>query len=220
MKVLVIAPHHDDEILGVGGTIARYVAEGHEVSVCVVTTGSREMYSEDIVIQTRCETNKSHDFLGIKKSVYLDYPAAMLEEVKRRELNDSLIKLIQEEKPDEVFIPHRGDMQLDHKLTVDAAMVALRPKYSHRVKRILAYETLSETGWDVPNTTNEFIPNVYIDISMYLERKIEAMEFFKTQLSEFPSARSLGAIEALAKYRGATVNVMAAEAFSLVREIE
>ena len=122
--------------------------------------------------------------------------------------------------PDEVYIPHRGDMQLDHKMIVDACMVALRPKYKHIVKRIYAYETLSETGWDIPNTTNEFIPTVYEDISKTLPIKLKAMELFKVQLGEFPEARSLGAIDALAKFRGSIVNIQAAEAFSLIREIK
>jgi LmbE family N-acetylglucosaminyl deacetylase len=122
--------------------------------------------------------------------------------------------------PDEVYIPHRGDMQLDHQMVVDAAMVALRPKYKHIVKRIYAYETLSETGWNIPNTTNEFIPTVYEDISNTISKKLEAMNIFQSQLAEFPAARSLGAIKALAKYRGATVNVTAAEAFTLIREIK
>ena len=122
--------------------------------------------------------------------------------------------------PDEVYIPHRGDMQLDHKMIADAAMVALRPKYEHVVRRIYAYETLSETGWDVPNTVNEFIPNVYEDVSEFLPKKLEAMGIFKSQTAEFPAARSIGAVEALARYRGASVNVPAAEAFSLIREIK
>ena len=219
MSVLVIAPHHDDEILGVGGTIAKRIAEGQEVFVCVVTTGSSQMYPQTVLQQTRDESIQAHDYLGVAKTFYLDYPAAMLEEAKRSELNASLIDLIQEIKPDEVYIPHRGDMQLDHKLTVDAAMVALRPKYQHKVKKVLVYETLSETGWDIPNITNEFIPNVYTDITEYLDKKLKAMEFFKSQLSVFPNPRSIGAIEALAKYRGSTVVVDAAEAFMLVREI-
>lgn len=99
-------------------------------------------------------------------------------------------------------------------------MVALRPKYEHIVKQIYAYETLSETGWNIPNVQNEFIPNVYVDISEYLPKKLKAISLFKTQLSPFPNPRSIEAIEALAKYRGSTVNVKAAEAFSLVREIK
>lgn len=105
-------------------------------------------------------------------------------------------------------------------MIVDAAMVGLRPRYKHVVKRIYAYETLLETGWDIPNTVNEFIPTVYNDISQFIDKKIEALSLFESQMAEFPNARSLQAVKALAMYRGATVNVAAAESFSLIREIK
>lgn len=220
MRVLVIAPHPDDEILGVGGTIAKRTVDGNEVYVCIVTKGCEPLFSSESVNQVRSECKKADAFLGVKETIFLDFPAAMLEDVPRYKLNDAIVKVVQDIQPDEVYIPHRGDMQQDHKLVVDAAMVALRPKYNHVVKRIYAYETLSETGWDIPNTVNEFIPTVYEDISTTLEKKIEAMKIFQSQLADFPAARSLGAIEGLAKYRGATVNVTAAEAFTLIREIK
>lgn len=220
MKVLIIAPHPDDEIIGVGGTIAKRTTAGHDVYVCVMTKGCEPLFSSDSVNQVRTECKEADLSLGVKETIFLDFPAAMLETVPRYKLNDAIVKVIQRVKPDEVYLPHRGDMQQDHKMVVDAAMVALRPKYEHVVKRIYAYETLSETGWDIPNTVNEFIPTVYEDISDTLEKKLDAMRIFRSQLADYPAARSLGAIEALAKYRGATVNMMAAEAFTLIREIK
>ena len=98
-------------------------------------------------------------------------------------------------------------------------MVALRPKYSFAPSRIYAYETLSETGWNIPNVQNEFIPNAYVDISEQLDGKLRAMKYYASQMEEFPAARSLEAIEALARFRGAVMNRRAAEAFMLVREI-
>ena len=221
MKVLVLAPHPDDEVIGVGGTIAKRAAEGHEVYVCVVTKAYPPLFKdEEMVERARRECREADKSLGVIETSFLDFPAVALETVPRYELNGGILRTVRRINPDEVYIPHRGDMQLDHKMVVDAAMVALRPKYDHVVKRIYAYETLSETGWDIPNTTNEFIPTVYEDITDFLQEKLGAMGIFKTQLGEFPDARSLGAIEALAKYRGATVNVKAAEAFSLIREIK
>ena len=219
MRVLVIAPHPDDEVLGVGGTIAKRVKQGHDVYVCVVTKGCEPLFSPEYVEQGRSECRNADSFLGVKETLFLDFPAAMLENVQRYQLNDSLVRTIQNIKPDEVYLPHRGDMQIDHKMVVDAAMVALRPKYSHVVKRIYAYETLSETGWDVPNLTNEFIPTVYEDISNTIALKLEALDLFKSQIAPYPATRSIGAAEALARFRGSTVNVEAAEAFSLIREI-
>lgn len=220
MKVLVIAPHPDDEILGVGGTMKKRAAAGDEVYVCIVTKGCKPLFSDEIVEQGRAEAREADRVLGAIDTIFLDFPAVMLESVPRYKFNGMISEVVQRIKPDEVYIPHRGDMQLDHQMVVDAAMVALRPKYDHKVKRIYAYETLSETGWNVPGVVNEFVPNVYEDISETIKDKLAAMDIFKSQVGIFPDARSVGALEALARYRGSTVGVNAAEAFALVREIK
>lgn len=220
MKVLVIAPHPDDEIIGVGGTISKRCKAGDEVFVCVVTKGVEPLFPAEVVNRTREECRKADKMLGVKETIFLDFPSVMLETVPRYELNGKITEIIQSVQPDEVYIPHRGDMQLDHQMVVDSAMVGVRPKYAHVVKRVYAYETLSETGWNIPNVQNEFIPTVYEDITDTYDEKMKAMGIFETQLGDFPAARSLGAIEALARFRGSTVNVKAAEAFSLIREIK
>ena len=220
MRVLVIAPHPDDEILGAGGTIAKRVAAGNDVYVCVVTKGPKTLFKEELVEQAREECRKADKKLGVIETFFLDFPAVMLETVPRYELNGKISEVIQRIKPEEVYIPHRGDMQLDHQMVVDAVMVAVRPRGDYFPKRVYAYETLSETGWNIPNTMNDFIPTVYEDISRTFSLKMESMNMFKSQLGVFPNARSLEAIEALAKFRGSTVNVEAAEAFTLIREIK
>jgi LmbE family N-acetylglucosaminyl deacetylase len=220
MKVLVFAPHPDDEVIGVGGTIAKRAYNGDDVTVCVVTRGVEPLYRDEWIVAIQKQCKDADTSLGVKETLFLDFPAVMLESVPRYELNGKISDVVQRIMPDEVYLPHRGDMQLDHKMIVDACMVALRPKYKHIVKRIYAYETLSETGWDIPNTVNEFIPTVYEDISDYLPLKLEAMKRFPSQVGEFPDARSILAIESLARFRGATVNCNAAEAFSLIREIK
>ena len=220
MKVLVIAPHPDDEVIGVGGTISKRAKAGDEVYVCVVTKGTPPIFDSIIIEQGRRECLEADAKLGVKETFFLDLPAVMLESVPRYEINGKILKIMQEIEPDEVFIPHRGDMQIDHQMVVDATMVAVRPKGKAYPKRVYAYETLSETGWNIPNTMNEFIPTVYEDISGYLETKLAAMRVYESQLSSFPAARSIEAIEALAKYRGALVNVKAAEAFCLIREVK
>ena len=220
MRVLVLAPHPDDEIIGVGGTIAKRANVRDEVYVCVVTKGQEPMFSVEFVEQGRRECREADARLGVRETIFLDFPAVMLETVPRHEFNGKICELVQRIQPDEVYIPHRGDMQLDHQLVVDAAMVAVRPRGNSYPKRVYAYETLSETGWNIPNTVNEFIPTVYENITDTLAAKLDAMSVFRSQLAPFPAARSIGAIEALAKYRGATVNVAAAEAFSLVREVK
>lgn len=225
MTILIIAPHADDEIIGCGGTIAKWAAAGDDVFLCIVTNGKPPLYDNSKAIKKNWphnyypETQKSNSIVGIKETFYFDYPAAMLEDIKRYELNGKLVDLIEKLKPDEVYIPHAGDMQKDHQLVAEAAMVAVRPKYSFAPKKVYAYETLSETGWNSPTVKNEFIPNAYVDITGHLETKLDAMRCYEAELGEFPNARSLKAIEALARYRGAIMNVGAAEAFMLLREI-
>ena len=218
-RILVIAPHADDEILGVGGVMARNIAEGNEVYVCVVTRGEEPLFTKELVDKLRAETLAAHKFLGITKTYFLEYPAVMLEGVPRYKLNQSIMDVVSEVEPDEVYIPHAGDMQKDHQLVNEAVMVAVRPKYTHKISAVYAYETLSETEWNIPNTVNAFIPNVYVDIGSYIETKKKALAYFATQVSDFPDPRSLEAVEALAKSRGSTVKANAAEAFALIREI-
>lgn len=220
MRVLIIAPHPDDEIIGVGGTIAKRAKAGDEVYVCIVTKGESPLFNPDFIEQGRRECREADAKLGVKETIFLDFPAVMLETIPRYELNGKVAEVVQNIKPEEVYIPHRGDMQIDHQMVVDAAMVAVRPRGDDYPKRVYAYETLSETGWNIPNVTNEFIPTVYENITDTYDVKMEAMSVFKSQLAPFPAARSVGAIEALAKFRGATVSVEVAEAFSLVREVK
>lgn len=220
MKVLVIAPHPDDEVLGCGGVISKYVKEGHEVYVGIVTKVCKPIFTEEEDVENKKHCLNAHKVLGIKDTIFLDLPAAMLESVPRYELNNKIGKLIRDIQPEEVYIPHRGDMHLDHKMVVDACMVALRPRFDYSVKRIYAYETLSETEWDIPNTTNAFIPNVYVDITDFIDNKTAAMEEYKNQICEFPNPRSVKGIKALAMLRGSTISKEYAESFMLIREIK
>lgn len=219
VKILVIAPHVDDEILGVGGTMIKNIKMGNEVSVCFITRGYPPHFNATNTETNRSDARKCHASIGVKESIFLDFPAAALETADRFELNGKILDVIKRVQPDEVYIPHIGDMQKDHKIVNEASMVALRPKYFPQVKRIFCYETMSETDWDLPNVHNAFIPNVYVDITDALEEKKKALGMYSLQVSEFPDARSVGAIEALAKYRGAQMHWQAAEAFMLVREL-
>ena len=135
-----------------------------------------------------------------------------------RDINSAFLKALKELSPDIVFLPHKGDMHIDHRMTVDAAMVALRPVSFPNLKGIYAYETLSETDWNVPSIENTFIPNAFVDISSELETKLEAMKCHASQLREYPHPRSITAIKALAMHRGSTICKQYAEAFMVIRE--
>lgn len=219
MNVLVVAPHADDEILGVGATIAKYVDEGHDAYICVVTSGHPSMFSKEVLKKLRSETIDSHKYLGIKETFFLEFPAVLLSEIPKHEINAKINTVLDEVKPDVVFIPHYGDMHLDHYIVSQAAMVGVRPIKDHKVLEVYSYETLSETEWNVPHVSNVFIPNSFVNVSNYLDKKLKAMSYFTTQLTQFPHPRSLEAITSLAKLRGSTVGVNAAEAFCLVRRI-
>lgn len=221
VNILVIAPHADDEVLGCGATMAKYVSNKDNVYVCIVTSPTKPIFDRDKILPIlRAEASKAHKILGVKETYYCDIPAVMVEEIHRYDLNNKLSKIITKVKPDITYIPHFGDMQKDHQLIAEAMMVVLRPKESYKVKKIYSYETLSETEWNVAHCRNAFLPNVYNDVTDFIEIKKQAMKCYKSQLSPFPSLRSLDAIDALAKYRGATVNVRAAEAFVLIREVQ
>lgn len=218
-NVLVVAPHPDDEILGCGGTMLRHVHDGDRVYVCIVTHAEPPIYPKDASLPIQKDARRCHQWMGVEDTFFLDFPAVMLEKVDRYKINNALLDLIMKIKPDVVYLPHYGDMQKDHQVVAESCMVVLRPKYINYPIKIYGYETLSETAWNSPTIQNEFMPNVFVNISDYLEGKIDALKFFQSQLAEFPSARSLKAIEALARYRGALMHVGAAEAFMLLREV-
>ena len=218
-KVLVIAPHPDDEILGCGGTMIKHIAQGDNVYVCVVTHAAPPIYPEGASAGIQEAARKCHHWMGVKDTFFLNFPTVMLETVDRYKINDAILNVVQQTQADILYIPHYGDMQKDHQIVADACMVAARPKYEHKVTAVYGYETMSETAWNAPNVQNEFIPNTYVDIGEYLQKKKEALSFYDSQLNPFPDARSLGSIEALAKYRGALMHMKAAEAFMLLREL-
>lgn len=210
--VLIFAPHNDDELLGAGGTILKLSKNGYEVTVCEITSGPTCQ-------KIQSEAKEAHKVLGVRNSVFLNLPSCKLEEMSKTEMNRAFCKVVADIKPMIVMIPHYGDMHLDHRWVAEAAMVAVRPLEASLVQKVLAYETLSETEWNTPSVNNVFIPNLWIDISDEIDRKIEAMRCYQSQLHDFPHPRSLETIESLAKYRGSTVGVKAAEAFMVVRAI-
>ena len=150
---------------------------------------------------------------------FFDFPAPRLDTIASYKLASSLKELIFEFDIDTMYIPHRGDIHLDHRVTYDSCLVAARPIDGCPVKRIYAYETLSETEWAPPLQNDTFIPVVFEDISDFIEKKIEAFKMYRSQLKEYPHSRSVESIKALAVHRGVTVGYHYAEAFSLVREI-
>jgi N-acetylglucosamine malate deacetylase 1 len=217
-RTLVIAPHSDDELLGVGGTMARRAAEGDEVHVVITTRGYPPQFSEEHEHRTTAGVLTAHCLIGVTATMMLDFPAAGLDVVPHAELNAKLVSAIEEIRPELIFVPFNGDLHRDHQRVFLSALVAVRPNGRFTPRTIYAYETVSETNWGAPYLMPNFVPNVFVDISPYLETKIRAMEAVQEQIKAFPHERSAEALRALATFRGATVGCVAAEGFVLVRQ--
>jgi len=218
MKVLVVAPHPDDEVLGVGGTIAKHGMKKDEVYLCIVTHAYEPDWSKEFIENRKTEVLKVSELLGIKKTQFLDFPTVKLDTVPRKELNDTIAAYVKEIMPDIVYAPHRGDVNMDHRLVFEATFVATRPT-SNPVSKLLTYETPSETDLAPPFGASAFVPNVYVDIVETLEIKIKALSLYRTEIKEFPHPRSAKLLSALAMKRGAEAGLSAAEAFMLMKEI-
>lgn len=222
-SVLVVAPHPDDEILGCGGVMARFANESNEVFVAIMTNGNvgaPEFFPLEGTERGRTEALAAHKLLGVKETFFFDFPCPRLDTHPAYKISCELNKLIQVLKIDTLFIPHRGDIHKDHRIIYEASLVAARPIGAHKVSRILAYETLSETEWAPPFPDDAFIPTVFISIDEFIEAKANSFDCFTPpRKKEFPHSRSVDGIKTLARYRGATVETLYAEAFMLIREL-
>lgn len=223
-NILFVAPHADDEVLGCGATIYKMVQEKHNVYVLIMTNASKsdpKLFSPAGIKIVRSEALEAHKILGVKETFFFDFPAPALDQFPCYIMAMAVLEYIKTHNIDTVYMPHHGDIHKDHKMVADAVLVACRPIGNYSVKTICAYETLSETEWAMPNSNEVFIPNVFVTCQEEaIETKMRAMKCYKSQLREFPSSRSLEALEALAKLRGATVSARFAEAFMMIRSVK
>lgn len=215
-RVLVIAAHPDDGALGCGGAIARYIKEGKEAYLCIVTRVYTPDWTQKYLENRDKQIDASNKILGIKKTLSLDFPAVKLDTVPQKKLNDALTQVIREVAPELVYIPHMGDLNRDHRLVFEASLVATRP-VGNAVKGILSYETLSTTEWG--QVFAPFVPNVYIDITETFDTKLKAVAAYADEIRAYPHPRSPEAVKALAQKRGSEAGVALAEAFTLIREL-
>lgn len=218
-RVLVVAPHPDDEVLGPGGTIARWAGEGAVVTVVIVTMATPPLYTDDHLRIGRAEAAAAQAVLGVSELLFLTLPAAGVDAVPHGEVNRQLGEVFAQLVPDVVLLPFVGDLHRDHQEIFHSGMVCSRPGRPGAPSVVYAYETLSETNWNAPFLTPGFTPNVFVDIGDHLETKLRAMSCYATQLQNPPHERSLESIQALATLRGATVGFRAAEAFVLLRQV-
>lgn len=219
MKILVIAAHPDDEVLGVGGAINKYIREGNDVYVYIVTDGSTTQYKGDLLKKEKKNENiqEVKKILNLTEIIHGNLPDMKLDTIPHLEINKKISAIVQNIKPEIIFTHHFGDVNKDHQIVYESTMVACRPT-SEFIKEIYTYEVLSATEW---GTNYSFIPNVYIELtSEDLLKKISALNAYETETRKYPHPRSPEAIENLAKIRGNTILSNYAEAFHLVRKIE
>ena len=225
-NVLVVAAHPDDEILGCGGTIAKHVKNGDIVNVVILVEGvtSRDKNRD---ISNRNEelsrlgdiAKKANGFLGVDSLNLHDFPDNCLDSLDRLDLIKKVEEFIKKFNPQIVYTHHCGDVNIDHRRIHEAVVTACRPIPNHCVKRLLFFEVASSTEWQTSYFVSSFVPNYFVDISNFLDLKLKALEIYKCEMRDYPHARSIEALKYLAKWRGVSVGVKAAEAFILGREI-
>ena len=224
-RTLIIAPHADDEVLGMGGTIARRIAEGVAVHVAILTgegTEPHPLWPGKVWEDVRKECVAALEELGCEPPIFRNLPAACLDVVPAHQINAEIRAVLEEIRPDELYVPYAFDLHKDHGAIAYGAAVATRPYLQSLwgLRRILAYETLSETHLAWPYHTPPFQPNVFVDVSSTLETKIRALKAYGSQIQPDTQPRSEAALRALATLRGTHIGVAAAEGFVLLGEYQ
>lgn len=221
MNILVIGAHPDDEVLGCGGTMARHAANGDNVYVAVLAWGVASRYTPDMIEKQRERALEASRILGVKETVFFGIGGSekRFDEFPFLDIIKPLEECISRFHPDVIFTHHRGDSNTDHQVTFKATVSAARTLGNFVVKKFLCYETLSSTDQAPPFVEYAFMPNVFVNIEPYLEKKIDAMKCYVTELHSYPHPRSLESIRFQSKIWGHKSACQAAEAFMLVREI-
>lgn len=219
MNVLVVAAHPDDEILGVGGTVASHVAKGDRVRLAVMCEGVSSRYSPERDSEIRKQATEAARVLGVPDIVLGNLPDQRLDTLPLGEVVKNVEKLMADPQPEVIYTHFAGDINRDHRLLAEAVLVAGRPYSAPSVKEILMFETPSSTEWGSPALTASFQPNVYVDVGEFLEQKIAAFSCYSAEVRPFPHPRSPEALADRAGYWGSVINRRCAEAFMLVRSI-
>lgn len=223
-KILIIAAHPDDEVLGCGGTIAKHSKNGDEVNVIILAEGltsrddkrNRDKRIKELLLLKK-SAKEANKILGVTTLKFFDFPDNRMDSVDLLDVVKVIENYIKQFKPSVIYTHHSGDVNIDHRIIHDAVVTACRPIPKHTVKQLLFFEVASSTEWQPNNSYPAFIPNWFVDISKTLDLKLKALDKYKSEMRDFPHARSLEAVEYLSKWRGASVGVGAAESFILGR---
>jgi LmbE family N-acetylglucosaminyl deacetylase len=225
LTILVLAAHPDDEVLGCGGTIARYAVEGHDVDIAILGEGITSRFADRDQAE-RAEVDHLHrhsrqvaNLLGARNLSLFGLPDNRFDTVPILDVVKIIETLVSELKPHVVYTQHGGDLNVDHTVLYRATLTATRPMAGCPVREVYAYEVASSTEWAFQQFAPVFTPNVFQDITTTIDTKIEAMQLYQTEARPFPHPRSSEALRASARRWGTVVGVEAAEAFQLVRSV-
>ncbi len=219
MKVVVISPHPDDETLGAGGSILKLRDLGNETYWINVTDVDTEYgWQEEFVEKRKIQIERVKDYFSFDGFINLKFPPTKLSNSIREELINKIGAIFDRIRPDWIILPDYNDAHSDHKYVFEAAYACSKIFRRSYIKRILTMEIISETNFGMPYDL--FRPNLYIDISNYLDKKIKALNIYDTELGNLPFPRSIDAVKAQAIIRGTEAGVLYAEAFRVIKEIE
>lgn len=220
-NVLVVSAHPDDEILGAGGTLLKHVANGDNVFWLITTNVFESQgFSKERVESRQEEISKVSKMVGFKNFFNLSYPTMCLSSSTLIKMVPEISAIFSEIKPEIIYCVNRSDAHSDHRVTFDAIMACTKSFRYPYIKQVLLYECLSETEFAPALPEKLFMPNFYVDISNYFQRKIDIMHVYSSEIGEHPFPRSIKNMEALALFRGASVGVEYAEAFQLIKYID
>ena len=213
-RVLVLAAHPDDEVLGCGGVIQKYKKDNSEVYVCIITDGSSSQYknNDEIAKQKDKECVAANKLLGVNEVIRLNFPDMNLDTVPHFKLNLKIEEVVEKIKPNILYTHSSADVNKDHVLVNQSTMVVARPGKDY-LKEVYAYEVLSSTEWF---RNSPFQPNVFVNIEPFIKKKIKAFLKYETETRPYPHPRCKKGIETLAQYRGLQTGKKFAEAFELI----
>ena len=217
-KVLIVAAHPDDEVLGVGATIAKHTAIGDKVDILLLSEGetARDTYN----IKKRLnQAVKVAKFLGANNMFSEEFPDNQMDTIPLLTIAKTVERILDKVKPNIIYTHFAHDLNIDHRKTFQAVLTACRPQPNLGVEKIFSFEVLSSTGWQNPDQQNSFCPNMFNNVSQTLEMKIRAMKIYRQEIRTYPHPRSLKGIRVLAQYRGMQSGFLHAEAFQLVRNL-
>ncbi len=209
-KVLVVSVHPDDETLGCGGTLLKHKHDGDSIYCMFVTNGNS--FQNNAI-------KKLNKMFGFDRIFQLDLPEIILDDISLSEIIPKMSKVINNVKPDIIFLPNRSDPHSDHRRVFEASIAATKIFRYPFLKKVLMMEVISETDFAPALPENAFIPNVFVDISQFFLKKLEIMNIFESELLDAPFTRSLSTLKAYNRYRGSQINVEYAEVFMLIKEI-